>query len=102
MNDSHKQLKVSLMLGIRKLVLVFVASKLGEFPICNNFFDFSPFDFLDLGNFRDLANFWPFDFPDFLVYSSLSNLSTSQFLLSFPEASLLSLFLPEANLLPLF
>ena len=51
MKASHKQLRVILASGVRKLGLFFKASKLGEFLIFDNFFDFSIFDFSDLDNF---------------------------------------------------
>ena len=101
---SHKRLKSVLASGVRKLSLASVVSKLGEFPFFDYFFDFSPFDFFDLNNFRDLADFWYFNFPDFLACSiSLpSNWSTSLLSLFLPKASLLLLFLLEADLLLLF
>ena len=57
MNANRKRLKASLAPRVRKLGTVFLASKLGEFPLFGGFFDFSPFDFPDLDNFRDLADF---------------------------------------------
>ena len=57
MNASRKRLKADLASGVRKLGPVFLASKLGEFPLFGGFFDFSPLDFPDLDNFRDLADF---------------------------------------------
>ena len=44
---NHKRLKTTLALRVKKLSLLFLALKLGEFP----FFD----------NFLDLANFWDLD-----------------------------------------
>ena len=55
---SHKRLKVALALGVKKLGPAFVALKLGEFPLFDSFFDFSPFN---LDDFQDLAIVWPFD-----------------------------------------
>ena len=93
------------MLEVRNFSPAFIASKLIEFPLFDNFFPnlakfcdlniFSLFDFLDLDNF-----------PDFLVYfiSFLltPNPSTSPLLLFLLEADLLLLFLLETDLLPLF
>ena len=67
MKANCKRLKADLALGVRKLGPISLALKLGEFLLFGSFFNFSPLDFLDLDNFRDLANFWPFDFPDFLA-----------------------------------
>ena len=103
MNVNRKRLKADLALGVRKFGLVSLASKLGEFPLFGGFFDFSPLDFPDLDDFRDLADFWPFDFPDFLACSTPPlNPSTSLLPSFLPEAGLLSLFLLEADLLPSF
>ena len=103
-NASRKRLKASLAPGIRKLGPISLALKLGEFPLFGSFFDFSPLDFPDLDDFRDLADFWPFDFPDFLACSTPSppNPSTSPSPSFLPEAGLLSSFLLEADLLPSF
>ena len=73
-----KQLKAVLALKIRKLSLFFLASKLGEFLLFDNFFpnlanfqdldNFSPFEFLDSDNFRPFNNFLVFDnFSYFLI-----------------------------------
>ena len=98
---SHKRLNAALASGVKKLGLASVALKLGEFPLFDNFFDFSS---LDLNNFRDLANFASFNFSDFLACftSSLPNSLSSPLLLFFSEARLLLLFLLEADLLPSF
>ena len=91
---SRKQLKAVLALGVKKLGPVSVASKLGKFPLFDNFFDFSPLDFPDLDNFCTLAEFWPFNFFDFLACSIQSP----------PNSPILPLpsFFSEAGLLPLF
>ena len=57
MKAKRKRLKDNLALGVRKLGPVSVASKLGEFPLFDSFFGFSPLDFLGLDDFWDLANF---------------------------------------------
>ena len=54
---NRKRLKADLALGVKKLGPLLIESKLGEFPLFGDFFDFSPLDFPDLNNFRDLANF---------------------------------------------
>ena len=68
MNASRKQLKTSLAPGVRKLGPASLASKLGEFPLFDDFLDlakFLPFEFPNFDDFR------PFDdFPDFLASSS--------------------------------
>ena len=46
---NHKQLKVDLALGVKKLGPLFLASTLGEFLLFAGF--------LDLANFQDLDNF---------------------------------------------
>ena len=60
-----KQLKVALALGVRKLGLLSIVSKLGEFPLFDGF--------LDLADFWDLDDFWTFDvfpvFDNFLHFS---------------------------------
>ena len=82
MNVSHKWLKTSLVLEIRKLDPPFLVLKLGQFSLFNSF--------LDLANFWDLDSFWPFDFPSFPIdSSSLSpNLTTTSLLMYLPEASI--------------
>ena len=92
-----KQLKADLAIGVKKLGPLSLALKLGKFPLFGGFFDFP-----NLENFWDLANF--FDFLDFLTCSTPSspNLSTSPLPLFFSEAGLLPLFLLETDLLPLF
>ena len=102
MKANRKRLKADLASGVRKFGPDPVAPKLAEFPLFGSFFDFSPLDFPDLDNFRDLANFWPFDFPDFLACSTPSPPNPLTLPLFLPEAGLLSLFLPEADLLPSF
>ena len=55
-----KQLKATLVLGVKKLRPAFLASKFGEFPFFNGFLDlanFLPFAFLNLDNFRPFNNF---------------------------------------------
>ena len=101
---NRKRLKADLALGVRKLDPIFLASKLGEFPLFGDFFDFSPLDFPDLDNFQDLADFWPFNFLNFLACSTSSppNSSTSLLPSFLPKTGLLSLFLLKANLLPSF
>ena len=51
MKANHKWLKADLALGVRKLGPLFLASKLGEFPLFGGFFDFLPLDFPNLDNF---------------------------------------------------
>ena len=78
---NRKQLKAVLASGVKNFGPSFVASKLVEFPLFDNFFPdlaefrdldvFSLFDFPDLDNFRDLDNFLVFDnFPHFSIDSS--------------------------------
>ena len=57
-------------MGVRKLDLLFLISKLGEFALFDDFFP-------DLADFQDLDNFWSFDifpvfnnFPYFYINSS--------------------------------
>ena len=57
MKANHKRLKADLALGVSKFGPLFLALKLGEFPLFDGFFDFSPLDFPDLDSFRDLADF---------------------------------------------
>ena len=96
MKASYKWLKADLALGIKKLRPDFVAPKLGEFPLFDEFFP-------DLADFWDLDIFWSFDFPDFLACSTpQSNPSTSLLPSFIPKTGLLSLFLLEADLLLLF
>ena len=60
MKANRKWLKIDLALGVRKLGPAFLASKLGKFPLFDSFLDLADsllFEFLDLDNFRDLANF---------------------------------------------
>ena len=101
-----KRLKATLALEVGKLGPLFLALKLDEFPLFDNFF-------LDLAGFWDLNNFLPFkffnlanffNFFDFLACSILSppNLSSLLLLLFFSKAGLLLLFLLEINLLSLF
>ena len=92
-----KRLEVTLILRVKKLGLLFLTSKLDEFPLFDKFF-------YDLANFWDLDHFLPFKFLDFLIYSiQLSpNPSTLPLLLFLSEAGLLPLFLLEAGLLPSF
>ena len=54
---SHKWLKAVLASEVKKLGPTSVIFKLGKFPIFDYFFDFLPFDFLDLDDFWDLADF---------------------------------------------
>ena len=51
---SYKQLKVILILEVKKLGPAFIMSKLGEFLLFNKFL---LFDFPDLNKFWDLADF---------------------------------------------
>ena len=68
MKTNYKQLKATLALGVRKLGLASVMSKLGEFPLLDGFLDLA--DFL-LFEFPDLNNFPVFDnFPHFSINSS--------------------------------
>ena len=60
MKTNYKWLKADLVLGVKKLGPLFLASKLGKFPLFDSFFDFLPLDFLDLNNFWDLANLMAF------------------------------------------
>ena len=51
---SHKQLKATLALGVKKLSPIYLASNLRKFPLFNSFLDlvdFSLYDFLGLDNF---------------------------------------------------
>ena len=57
MKANSKQLKAALALGVRKLVPLFLALKLVEFPLFNNY--------LDLANFWDLDVFWFSNLPIF-------------------------------------
>ena len=68
MNVSCKQLKASLVPEVKKLGSVFLALKLGEFLLFDDFF-------LDLADFQNLDNFLLFKFLDFLAYS-IPSLST--------------------------
>ena len=54
---NYKWLKADLALGVKKLGPPFLASKLGEFPLFDGFFNFSPLDFPNLDNFQNLADF---------------------------------------------
>ena len=74
MKANHKQLKADLASGVRKLGSLFLALKLGEFQLFDDFFDFSPLDFPDLDNFQDFDVFWPFDFSDFIPSPSTPSL----------------------------
>ena len=51
MKANRMRLKADLVSRVRKLGPLFLASKLGEFPLFDGFFDFSLLDFLDLDNF---------------------------------------------------
>ena len=105
-NTSHKLLKISLAPRVKKLGPASVAPKLGEYPHLEDFFNFSPLDFLDLDNFHDLANFSPFDFSDFLIYFTPSSFTTNSLISLLPlflhKNDLLLFFLLKADLLPLF
>ena len=57
MKANHKRLKIDLASKVKKLDPLFLALKLGKFPLFDKFFDFLPLDFLDLGNFWDFADF---------------------------------------------
>ena len=102
---SYKQLKVVLASSIRKLGLVFIILKLGEFLLFDNFLDLADFllsDFYNLDNFEDLEKFWAFNFSDFLVCLTpllliLYSL-TLLLLLFYWDVGLLPLFLPRAGL----
>ena len=66
MKTNHKWLKAALALGVRKLGLFFLASKLSKFLLFDDFFP-------NLADFRNLDNFLPFEFPDldnFLVFNN--------------------------------
>ena len=84
MKANRKRLKAALALRVRKFGLLFLVSKLGKFPLFDNFLDiadFLLFEFPDLDdsrpfdNFPNLDNFKPFDnFPDlhnFHVFQSI-------------------------------
>ena len=90
---SRKWLKAILVLGVKKLGPVIVASKLGQFQLLDGFFNFSLFDFSDLDNFQDLANFWPFDFSNFLMCFIPPNPSILPSLLFLPKVCLILSFL---------
>ena len=63
MKASRKRLKAALASGVKKLGPAFLASKLGEFLIFDNFLDlakFLPFEFPNLDNFRPFDNFCDF------------------------------------------
>ena len=102
MKANHKWFEADLVLGVRKLSLLFLALKLSQFPLFGGFFDILPLGFPDLYNFQDLADF--FDFPDFLTCFTPSspNLSISPSPLFLLEADLLPLFLLKTGLLLLF
>ena len=51
MKANYKQLKANLVLGVKKFGPPFLALKLGEFLLFDDFFDFSPLDFPDLADF---------------------------------------------------
>ena len=99
---NHKRLKAVLTLRVRNFGPYYVASKLVEFPL---FDDFIP----DLAKFWDLDVFLLFDFLDlnnfldFLVcstpFSPTPNPLTSPSPLFLPKVGLLLLFLLEADLL---
>ena len=71
------------MLGVKKLGLLFLVLKLGEFPLFDNFF-FSLADFWDLDNFLVFNNFLDFSInllspsipPTLLTASTLLMTST--------------------------
>ena len=65
---NRKRLKADLALRVRMLDPSSLVSKLGEFLLFDNFFDFSPLDFPNLNNFWDLADFW---LSDLLVFGSI-------------------------------
>ena len=106
MRANCKRLKADPVFGVRKLGLLSLASKLGEFPLFDKFFwvlaNFWDLNVFSLFEFPDLDGF--FDFPDFLACStpSLSNPSISLLPSFLPKTGLLPLFLLEASLLPLF
>ena len=93
---SHKQLKVILASGVRKLSPTSVASKLGEYPLFNGFFDLSLFD---LDDFWDLANFWLFDLPvfGFICFNPLPPLMSPTLLLASTLAPSISLAASNYN-----
>ena len=103
MKASRKRLKADLALGFRKLGPLSLASKLGEFPLFDEFFlglaDFQDLNVFSLFEFPDLDDF--FDFFDFLACSTLLQLnpSTSSLPLFLLRASLMLSFLQEAGLL---
>ena len=90
---------------IRNFVLVFVISKLVEFPLFNNFFydiaEFQDLDVFSLFYFLDLNYFLNF-LACFILFLPASNPLTLLLLLFFPKAGLLVLFLLKADLLPSF
>ena len=102
---SYKQLKAVLVLGVRNFGLVFVALKLVEFPLFDNFFS-------DLAGFQDLDVFLLFDFFDldsffdflacFTPFPPTPNLLISPLPLFFLKTGLLLLFLLKADLPLLF
>ena len=68
---NRKQLKAALASGVKKLDPLFLALKLGVFPLFDGFLDIVNlllFEFLDLDNFRPFDNFPVFnDDPFFLI-----------------------------------
>ena len=105
MKASYKQLKIILVSEFRNFGPSFIASKLVEFLLFDNFFP-------NLAKFWDLNIFLLFDFlylnnfSDFLacsiLFSPTLNLSTSLLLSFLLETGLLSWFLLETDLLLLF
>ena len=61
-NANHNRLKADLASVVKKLGPAFLASKLGKFPLFDDFLDLA--DFLP-SEFPDLDNFWLSDLPVF-------------------------------------
>ena len=95
MKDNQKRLKADLALGVRKFGLLSLMSKLDEFPIFDNFFNFSPLNFLDLDNFWDLDVFWPSDLPVFGFTRFDPSLNPSLLLPTSPILSVASTLAPS-------
>ena len=92
---SHKRLKAVLASGVRNFGLFFVALKLVEFLLFDNFFldlaKFQDLDIFSLFDFPDLDNFSLFDFLDldnFLVFNNFLHFSIDSSPFSMPSTSL--------------
>ena len=92
---NHKRLKAVLVLEIRKLGSFFLALKLGEFLLFDDFF-------LDLANFQDFNNFSPFKFLDlnnFWFFDNFSVFNNFLYFLIILSPLFKSLILLAANIL---